>query len=69
MANPSYLREACSIELPEMFILTGGYYTKTKVSRYTTSGWMDDLPELNEGRSLHGCGYYFNDDMERVGIK
>jgi len=57
---------ACSIELPEMFILTGGSYTLTTVSRYSTSGWMEDLPELNEGRWGHGCGYFYNDDMQRV---
>merc|ERR1719342_927686 len=57
---------ACSIELPEMFILTGGDYTLTTVSRYSTSGWMEELPELNEGRYLHGCGYFYNDDMQRV---
>jgi len=57
---------ACSIELPEMFILTGGSVTLTTVSRYSTSGWMEDLPELNEGRRGHGCGYFYNDDMQRV---
>ena len=51
-----------------MFILTGGLYSENKVSRYATNGWMEDLPELNEGRTYHGCGYYYNDDMERVGI-
>jgi len=62
---------ACSIELPEMFILTGGFYrrdyvSETRVSRYTTSGWMEYLPELNQGRMDHGCGYFYNDDMQRV---
>ena len=61
-------RSACSIELPESFILTGGYETSlTKVTKYSTSGWMEDLPELQEGRRSHGCGYFYNDDMERVG--
>jgi len=46
--------------------LTGGSYTLTTVSRYSTSGWMEDLPELNEGRLGHGCGYFYNDDMQRV---
>jgi len=58
--------EACSIELPEMFILTGGRWTMTKAGQYTASGWMEDLPELNEGRRQHGCGFYFNNDMEKV---
>ena len=52
-----------------MFILTGGVYTNTTVSRYTTSGWMEDLPELNEWRDSHGCGYFYNDDMQRVSIR
>merc|ERR1712029_689884 len=31
-----------------------------------SSGWMEDLPELNEGRIHHGCGFFYNDDMQRV---
>ena len=57
---------ACSIEMPEMFILTGGLDTLKTVSRYSTTGWMEDLPELNEGRWQHGCGFFYNDDMQRV---
>ena len=49
--------------------MTGGFYTEKKVSQYSTSGWMSDLPDLNEGRFWHGCGYFFNEDMERVGTK
>ena len=40
----------------------------TTVSRYSTSGWMEDLPELNDGSWTHGCGYFYNDDMQRVTI-
>ena len=61
-----FFRYACSIEMPEMFILTGGYSTLKTVSRYKTSGWMEDLPKLNEGRRDHGCGYFYDDDMQRV---
>merc|ERR1711973_82166 len=60
------IKNACSIGLPEMFILTGREYTGATVSRYTTSGWMEDLPELHELRDSHGCGYFYNDDMQRV---
>ena len=67
-----FFSRACSIELPEMFILTGGSFrpfeAETKVSKYTKSGWMEDLPDLNEARKNHGCGFFYNDDMERVGI-
>jgi len=57
---------SCSIELPEMFILTGGVNTPSTVSRYSTTGWIEDLPGLNKGRYQHGCGYFYNDDMQRV---
>jgi len=57
---------ACSIELPEMFIVTGGSYTLTKASRYTSSGWQGNLPDLNEGRYHHGCAYFFNGNRKRV---
>ena len=53
-----------------MFIVTGGLYTISgKVSQYTTNGWVRDLPDLNEGRWHHGCGYYNNEDMKRVSIR
>ena len=40
----------------------------TKVSKYSSNGWIEDIPELNEGRRDHGCGYFYNDNMERVSI-
>ena len=64
-----YFSSACSIELPEMFILTGGVDPMTTVSHYSTSGWMEDLPVLNVGRYEHGCGYFYNDNMQRVSIR
>lgn len=57
---------ACSIELEETVILTGGLYTMNKVSIYTSSGWIEDLPDLLQGRSTHGCGHYMNDDNKMV---
>ena len=61
-------RKACSIELSDMFIVTGGDRSRRRVSKYTTNGWVEDLPDLNEERHSHGCGYYFNDEMKRVGL-
>ena len=49
-----------------MLIVTGGDLTRTKVSSYTITGWKSDFPDLNIGRSSHGCGFYLNDDMKRV---
>ena len=31
-------------------------------------GWIEDLPDLNTGRTKHGCGHYVdnNDDIVRL---
>merc|ERR1719153_1845604 len=59
---------ACSItdHTNNSVIITGGRYTKRTVSRYSTSGHVEDLPSLNQGRSSHGCGYYRDDSGDQV---
>ena len=66
--NRYYLivRYACSIELEEVAILTGGYFTQTQVTVYNTAGWLADWPELNTGRRSHGCGHFVNADNQVV---
>ena len=52
-------RDACSISLDDEVIITGGQYTLKTVSRYNKEGWLSpDLPELKEGREVHGCTKY-----------
>ena len=67
----SYCRYACSIPNSESgsVIITGGYHTTHTVSRYGISGWSEDLPSLNHGRAMHGCGSYQTDsgEMEDIG--
>ena len=55
-----YFSDACSIPDPSSatVLVTGGYYTAKTVSRYAREGWVEDLPPLNVGRSMHGCGSY-----------
>ena len=66
-------RNACSISdtLSNSVVVTGGYYTRTKVSRYGLTGsfyfhHLGDLPSLNEGRRDHACGAYLRDDGTQV---
>ena len=59
-------RHACSIELKEIVILTGGYYTQSKVTVYNNEGWVADWPELKTGRYTHGCGHFVNTDNKVV---
>jgi len=53
-------RDACAIPQndDDSVIVTGGRFTKTKVSRYNLKGLVEELPTLNHGRSTHGCGSY-----------
>ena len=48
-------RHACSIPLGDHVVITGGFFTRTTVSKYEESGWVKDMPSLNQGRWLHGC--------------
>ena len=59
-------RYACSIELKEMVILTGGVYTQSKVTVYNNEGFVEDWPELKTRRYSHGCGHFVNTDNKVV---
>ena len=57
-------RRACAIPDPDgaSVVLTGGYSTISKtVSRYNRSGWVEDLANMTEGRSYHGCAGFMKD--------
>ena len=73
------LRKSCAIndvENEEVLLVTGGETNSTsffglaqsRVSRYSRSGWIEDLPEMKQPRSLHGCSSYLGNG-ERVMIK
>jgi len=72
---------ACSIadHTSNTVIITGGRYTlrtvsrlteasigMPTVSRYSTSGHLEDLPPLNQGRYWHGCGAYIDNSGNQV---
>ena len=50
--------DACLIDEGDSFLLTGGSYTPTRTSRYSSDGWLQDLDDLNTGRRDHACGWY-----------
>ena len=51
---------ACAIEMENSVIITGGYYSYTRVARYNHDGYLEDLPGLITGRSDHACGHYID---------
>ena len=60
------VRHACSIEMEEVVVITGGLYTETKVTVYNTEGWVEDWPELQTGGWEHACGHFINTDNQVV---
>ena len=64
-----YYRSACAIPALDSVILTGGYYSRDRVSRYGLTGHLSDLTPLLVGRLDHGCGgYYRQGTGTQVGI-
>jgi len=60
--------DACAIPdlITDSVFITGGGFTLQTVSRYDLLGWLEDLPQLKEGRHYHGCGSYFRGDGTQV---
>ena len=50
-------------------ILTGGFYSKNRVSEYSEDGFPRDLPQLQQGREGHGCSYFENEEGTKVDIE
>ena len=54
---------ACLISRGDTFVLTGGkdgrdWSITSRVSLYSSAGWVRDLASLNTARALHGCASY-----------
>ena len=50
-------------------VITGGYYSLTEVTEYSEAGPTGrDLPQLQQGRWLHGCSYFDNDEGTKVSV-
>ena len=70
MINLDICSYSCLIDEGKTFLLTGGedFVTETssRVSRYDINGWLEDLDDLNTGRSQHGCARYTNNNGDKV---
>ena len=59
---------SCLIDEGGSFLLTGGGFPVSTVSRYNINGWVEDLDDLITGRYSHGCTQYKNNLGDRVGF-
>ena len=57
---------ACAINLGSSVLITGGIVTRTTVSEYNETGWVRDLPDLQQERQMHGCSFYDNNEGSQV---
>ena len=57
-------RLACSIQLKESVIITGGFNISSeplkRVQQYNLAGSMGRLPDMKTARSGHACGHYLH---------
>ena len=68
IANCIHYREACSIELEDKVVVTGGFPGRTNVQVYDLSGPVETLPDMTQPRYSHACGYMVNSDDQLVSI-
>ena len=64
-----YFSHACTIQLEDQVISTGGGNGIQIISRvyvYNIDGWVRNMPDLNTARSYHACGHYTNSDDKIV---
>merc|ERR1711988_132841 len=60
-----YTKDACGIDLGTSYVVTGGYDSKggmslQRVTQYSLTGEMTELPDLNTGRYQHACSHFVN---------
>ena len=65
----SFFSQACSIELEDRVVVTGGNYDGTRVQMYNISGLVESLPDINTPRVDHACGQFLNSDGVIVSIQ
>ena len=59
-------RSACSIDLGQSVVITGGVYSERTVTQYKEDGDHTEMPQLVTGRLNHGCSSYTDSDNNIV---
>ena len=63
--------DACAIPDGDSVLVTGGPHVvwqlpgSAGVRRYSRHGWVEDLPDMEQGRRLHACAAFTREE-ERV---
>ena len=60
--------ESCGLQVDRKFVVTGGYWSKSKVAEFTEAGTVKYLPRLRTGRYGHACSTFNNDNGVTVRV-
>ena len=66
--NIPYCSAACGIDLGDSYVVTGGYFSGRKVTQYSLSGEVTYLADLQQGRGVHACTSFIDDDGVTVSL-
>ena len=66
--NISYCSYACGIDLGDSYVVTGGVNSLQTVAQYTPSGEVTSLADLQQGRYLHACTSFIDDNGVTVSL-
>ena len=62
ISNLYYCSDACGIDLGDSYVVTGGVNSLQKVAQYSLTGEVTYLADLQEGRAVHACTSFIDDD-------
>ena len=68
LSNLFYCSSACGIDLNDSYVVTGGYYSEQRVAQYTLAGEVTYLADLQQGRYLHACTSFIDDNGVTVSL-
>ena len=68
ISNLYYCSRACGIDLGDSYVVTGGVNSLQKVAQYSLAGEVTYLADLQEGRAVHACTSFIDDDGVTVSL-
>ena len=64
----SYCSQACGIDLGDSYVVTGGEFSRQTVAQYSLTGEVTYLADLQQGRYLHACTSFIDDNGVTVSL-
>ena len=68
LSNIYYFSAACGIDLGDSYVVTGGRDNQQRVAQYSLTGEVTDLADLQEGRFLHACTSFIDNNGVMVSL-